>query len=198
MVTNPSVGCWINDPTGCLWRTRSFENKHEEEGVVNWKLLPAGVGSQGVGLAARRPVMHFTGFMLRRAAGRDKLHSCYLKAFFVILWPDESGYVRASLRRNGRVKFCSPVYAIAKNALTAGGRRAMLPRPGYAGSLPDFRLYRRGLGTPVPRTPWLTGCPRVFPRIPACISCATRQWLDPRDPTPVLLNSKYGNYGTSS
>ena len=41
MVTNSSVGCWINDPMGCLGRTRRFENKHEEEGGVNWKLLPA-------------------------------------------------------------------------------------------------------------------------------------------------------------
>jgi hypothetical protein len=36
----------VNDPTGCLWRTRTFENKHEEEGGVNWKLLPAGIGNQ--------------------------------------------------------------------------------------------------------------------------------------------------------
>jgi hypothetical protein len=54
VVTNSSVGCWINDPTGCFWRTRSFENKHEEEGVVNWRLLPAGIGNQWVGFSARR------------------------------------------------------------------------------------------------------------------------------------------------
>jgi hypothetical protein len=42
VVASSSVGCWIHDPTGCLWRTRRFENKHEEEGGVNWKLLPAG------------------------------------------------------------------------------------------------------------------------------------------------------------
>ena len=54
VVTNPSVVCWINDPTGCFWRARSFENKHEEERVVNWKLLPAGIGKQWVGFAARR------------------------------------------------------------------------------------------------------------------------------------------------
>jgi hypothetical protein len=50
VVTNRSVGRWINDPTGCLWRTRTFENKHEEAGGVNWKLLPAGIGSEWVGL----------------------------------------------------------------------------------------------------------------------------------------------------
>jgi hypothetical protein len=54
VVTNSSVGCWINDPTGYLWRTRSFENKHEEEGGVNWKLLPAGIWNQWVGFAAGR------------------------------------------------------------------------------------------------------------------------------------------------
>lgn len=37
-VTELSVGCRINDPTGCLWITRRFENKHEDEGGVNWKL----------------------------------------------------------------------------------------------------------------------------------------------------------------
>ena len=40
----PSVRGSINGPTGCLGRTRRFENKHEEEGVVNWKSLPAGIG----------------------------------------------------------------------------------------------------------------------------------------------------------
>jgi hypothetical protein len=50
VVTNSSVRCWINDATGCLWRTRTFENKHEEGGGVNWKLPPAGVGSEWVGL----------------------------------------------------------------------------------------------------------------------------------------------------
>jgi hypothetical protein len=43
VVTNSSVGCSINDPMGCFWRTRTFENKHEEEGVVNWKLLPTDI-----------------------------------------------------------------------------------------------------------------------------------------------------------
>ena len=46
VVTNSSVGCWVNDPTGCFWRTRTFQNKHEEEGVVNWKLLPAAIGNR--------------------------------------------------------------------------------------------------------------------------------------------------------
>jgi len=54
VVTEPSVRGSINDPTGYFWRTRIFENKHEEEGVVNWKLLPAGVGNQWVGFATRR------------------------------------------------------------------------------------------------------------------------------------------------
>jgi hypothetical protein len=52
-VTDLSVGCWINDPTGYPWRTRRFENKHEDEGGVNWKSLLAGIGNQGVGFAAR-------------------------------------------------------------------------------------------------------------------------------------------------
>ncbi len=43
VVTDPSARGSINDPTGCFWRTRSFENKHEEEGVVNWRLLPADI-----------------------------------------------------------------------------------------------------------------------------------------------------------
>jgi hypothetical protein len=44
VVTDPPVRGSINDPTAYFWRTRIFENKHEEEGVVNWKLLPAGIG----------------------------------------------------------------------------------------------------------------------------------------------------------
>jgi hypothetical protein len=45
VVTKSSVGCLINDPMGRFWRTRTFENKDEEEGGVNWKLLPAGIGN---------------------------------------------------------------------------------------------------------------------------------------------------------
>ena len=55
VVTDPSVRGSINDPTGCFWRTRTFENKDEEDGVVNWKLLPAGIGNGCVGFAAGRP-----------------------------------------------------------------------------------------------------------------------------------------------
>jgi hypothetical protein len=42
-----------NDPTRYLRRTRTVENKHEDEGGVNWKSLPAAIGNQGVGFAAR-------------------------------------------------------------------------------------------------------------------------------------------------
>jgi hypothetical protein len=45
VVTDLSVGCRINDPTRYLRRTRTVENKHEDEGGVNWKLLPAGIGN---------------------------------------------------------------------------------------------------------------------------------------------------------
>ena len=88
MVTNPSVGCWINDPTGCLWRTRTFENKHEEAGGVNWKLLPAGIGSEWVGLlsgAARAAAESENGFSdpplgsNPRTAERALLFSLYAK-----------------------------------------------------------------------------------------------------------------------
>jgi hypothetical protein len=70
VVTDSSVRGSINDPTGCFWRTRSFENKHEEEGVVNWRLLPTGIDNQWVGFAAGR-----TGAYVMRESG-------YVQAFF--------------------------------------------------------------------------------------------------------------------
>ena len=69
VVTDSSVRGSINDPTGCFWHTRSFENKHEEEGVVNWKLLPASVGNQWVGFA-RGARAHTSALVSRHGEGR--------------------------------------------------------------------------------------------------------------------------------
>jgi hypothetical protein len=49
VVTNSSFSCWINDPTGYLCRTRTLENKHEDGGGVNWKLLPARISFKVLG-----------------------------------------------------------------------------------------------------------------------------------------------------
>jgi hypothetical protein len=34
VVTNSSVGGWINDPTGYLWRTRAFEINMRKKGEL--------------------------------------------------------------------------------------------------------------------------------------------------------------------
>jgi hypothetical protein len=70
------------------------------------------------------------------------------KAFFVMLWSGESGYVRPFFDGMAASSWAVRSTPITKNAITAGGPRAMFSEfsasPRAMEALPGFRLYRRG------------------------------------------------------